>query len=391
MAVRGVYPKALEKMIADTNANMDTAVGWSKPPAKMVATEQAMKSMAFGVDRWNLLWRDDNYAVGTRWGGIIAFPMFQGSFRANMVPTADTPECGFDYQLWIGQDWEFFKPIRPADSFKIWNRRPQMKDVTSLNGKGPHTFALMECDCDHINQKDELVSTMKTYTYRTFFPGGPPKPTNIMPKYGYTQEELEYIDRFVRAEEVRGANTRYWEDVKVGDETKPVVLGPTYMGDNATNFGDPGMMMGMPMPPRELLHKGPDGKLVGDFLQDPDTGLFVVRGGGAGRHWSDLAAQAEGEPCAFLFAVLSVYTMLRLLTNWMGDDGFLRKYNWRHIARNPVGDCLIGHGKVANKRVENGEHLVDLEVWLENMRGNITEAAAATVSLCSKEAPYKWK
>jgi hypothetical protein len=46
---------------------------------------------------------------------------------------------------------------------------------------------------------------------------------------------------------------------------------------------------------------------------------------------------------------------------------------------------------VTNKRVENGEHLVDLEVWLENMRGNITEAAAATVSLCPKEAPYKWK
>jgi hypothetical protein len=390
MAVRGVYPKALEKMVADTNRRMDMAVGWSRPAAPPVATAAAMKTMAFGVDRWNPLWRDETYAAGTRWGGLIAFPMFQGSLRANMVDTSDTPECGFDYQLWLGQDWEFFRPIYPGDSFKIWNRRPQIKDATGEDGKGPHTFALMEADCDHINQRDELVSTMKTYTYRTFFPDGPPEPANNMPKYGYTQEELEYIDGFVRAEEVRGANIRYWEDVKTGDETKPVVLGPTYMGDNAANFGDPGMMM-MALPLRELLHQGPDGKMAGDFLKDPETGLFVVRGGGAGRHWSDLAARAEGEPCAFLFAVLSVYTMLRLLTNWMGNDGFLRKYHWRHIARNPVGDCLIGHGRVTGKRAEHGEHLVDLEVWLENMRGNITEVANATVKLCSREAPYQWK
>ena len=392
MAVRGEYPKALEKMVAETNKRMDAAVGWSKPPTRIVATEQAMKSMALGVDRWNPLWRDNNYAAGTRWGDIIAFPMFQGSFKANIVPTADTPECGFDYQLWIGQDWDFFKPIRPGDSFKVWNRRPQMKDVTSLDGKGPHTFALMECDCDHINQRDELVSRARTYTYRTFFPGGPPKPTENMPSYRYTQEELEYIDSFVRAEEVRGANIRYWEDVKLGDETKPTVLGPTYMGDNTAVFGDPGSMMAdMAIPPRELLHKGPDGKLVGDFLKDPATGLFVVRGVGAGRHWSDLAAQAEGEPCAFLFAVLSVHTMLRLLTNWMGDDGFLRKYYWRHVMRTPVGDCNIGHGRVTNKRLENGEYLVDLMVWLRNMRGFITETASATVSLLSRENPPKWK
>ena len=57
----------------------------------------------------------------------------------------------------------------------------------------------------------------------------------------------------------------------------------------------------------------------------------------------------------------------------------------------PLGDAIIGRGKVTNKRVENGEHLVDLDVWLRNMRGNTTEAASATVSLFSKKVPYKWK
>ena len=83
--------------------------------------------------------------------------------------------------------------------------------------------------------------------------------------------------------------------------------------------------------------------------------------------------------------------MGRLVTNWMGDDGFLRKFDWRHMTQSAVGDTLIGRGKVTNKRVEDSEHLVDLRVWLEDIRGYVTEASIVTVSLCSKEAPYQWK
>jgi len=42
----------------------------------------------------------------------------------------------------------------------------------------------------------------------------------------WTEEELQRIEEDILAEEVRGATPRYWEDVKVGDELKPVVKGP---------------------------------------------------------------------------------------------------------------------------------------------------------------------
>ncbi len=381
MAYDDVYQKAIDKMIADTNAKMDEAVGWTKPPAPQVATVEAMKRYAMTVDRWNPIYYDETYAAGTRWGGLVAYPMFSNSLRGNDVATVETPECGLDYQLWIGQNWNFYQPIRPGDTFKVWNRRPQLMEKTKPGVKGPRVFAILEGDCDHINQHDELVSTRQQICYRTFYEGGTPPPDK-MPHYQYTERELEYIDSCVRAEEIRGANIRYWEDVNIGDETKPTVLGPTNMSDNAVGGG----MFMMPTTPRELLHEG--AMRFNDFVQDPATGLWESNGGPAGRHWSDLEAQRQGEPCAFLFCVLSIYTILRGISNWMGDDGFLRKFNWRHVMRTPVGDCNITHGRVTNKRVENGDYLVDLKVWLRNMRGIITEVSNVTIQLVSKNEPY---
>lgn len=105
------------------------------------------------------------------------------------------------------------------------------------------------------------------------------------------------------------------------------------------------------------------------------------------RHWSDLAAQAEGEPCAWLFGIVSRFSLLRVLTNWMGDDGFVRRFKWRHMTRTRVGDTMVARAVVTAKHVENGEHLVDLHVWLRNLRGNVSEAAVATVALPARPAP----
>jgi hypothetical protein len=388
MAVRGKYNQTEEQMIAATNVVMDKMVGWVKVDHKVEATVESMKGMGQSVDRWNPFWTNETYAAGTRWGSLIAFPMYQGSFGSAQIGAMPAPkEAGFQHMVWLGEDWDFYKPIRAGDYFKVWRRRPALIDTTAPDGKGPRTFALVESDADTINQNDELVSHTRNYVERVFLPKAPvPVP---LPEYEYTLEELRLIDKVAREEEVRGANIRYWEDVEVGDMTRRVVMGPTNMANNAI------IGVGLPsvdttVAPREGILTA-DGQPGFDILQNPVTGLYHIKGGPAGRHWSDRAAQSEGEPHAFLFAVLSRYLMCRLVTNWMGDDGFLRKYNWRHITRNPVGDTLIGYGKVVNKRKENGEYLLDLVVWLENLRGNTTEAASATVSLISKEDFFTWK
>jgi acyl dehydratase len=382
MVTRGVYSKAEQRMIDELYSDPFMVPGWFKSPIKMVATEESMKNYAAAADYWNLFWRDDNYAANTRWGGIIAIPMYEqkfgysGSFGLN-----PTPEVGHESGAYIGEDWIFYKPVRPGDSFKVWRNSPKLEDVTSLDGKGPRRFTWMPHDASYINQNDELVSSYKTYLESAFYPEPPKRKMQPKPKHKYTKEELAYIDRAIDAEEIRGAKIRYWEDVNIGDETAPVAMGPTTVWD-MISFSS-GTHGGGSPPLRDMRKKVPH-----VLVTDPETGVTYHP---VEHHYTDLVANLEGTPHAFHFGNWGRQLMARCITNWMGDDGFLRKYSWRHLTTTPIGDALIGRGKVTGKRVENGEHLVDLEVYLENIRGNITEASVATVRLSSKEAPDVWK
>jgi acyl dehydratase len=388
MAVRNVYSQAEQQMLEAEAQRFESMVGWYRPARELVATAESIRRVGQGVDCRNPLWQDEAYARGTRWGTIIAYPTYQAFFGESGIMSLRAPEeLGQQYMIWMGEDWTFHRPIRPGDTFRVWQRRPEIYDVTPAGKSSPRTYGLLEGDLDHINQNDELVSTVKNHVQRTFRSEKPP--VHAMPEYSYTREELGYVGRLMREEEIRGREIRYWEDVRVGEETKPIVTGPTTIASNAlTSAIAPDI--GFFMDNRPFFLDSLEEELGPEFIRDPVTGRYVIRGGPAGRHWSDLAAQAEGEPCAWLFGVVSRFSLLRVLTNWMGDDGFLRRFDWRHMTRTRAGDTMIGRGKVVAKQVENGEHLVDLHVWLRNLRGSVSEAAVATVRLCSRDVPDTW-
>jgi len=77
--------------------------------------------------------------------------------------------------------------------------------------------------------------------------------------------------------------------------------------------------------------------------------------------------------------------MGHLLTNWMGDDGFLTKMYVELRLFNVVGDTTWCRGKVIAKREEGDERLVDLEIWGENQRGAVTTKGTATIRLPFKQ------
>lgn len=392
MATRGEYNKAQQKMLDDANQRAAKMEGWVKSPNRMVATEEAMRSYVNALDYWNPLWRDDNYARSTRWGGIIAFPGFQERFAGGSLPPnlGATPECGYPGFSGGGLEdqWEYFKPIRPGDTFRVWFNRPKIEDITSLDRKGPLTFRVTLSDNTHINQNNELVSTFKRLTTLAFYD----KPQKVVPsepetRYRYTKEELAYIEKMTLSEEIRGANVRYWEDVKTGDETKPIVLGPTTVWDTVSYAIGGGMNI---TPRREQL-KVPREQRSLEGYYDATTGVSHLP---IEPHFSDYVAQlphAFQRPLSFLFMPLARSLLTRLVTNWIGDDGWLKALKFRYLAQTFIGDTVIGRGKVTNKRIENGEHLVDLTAWLENMRGHVSPAISATVKLMSRDVVQKWK
>ena len=68
----------------------------------------------------------------------------------------------------------------------------------------------------------------------------------------------------------------------------------------------------------------------------------------------------------------------------MGDDGFLKRMNVEIPFYIVQGEALYCNGKVTKKYVEGDEHLVDLEVRMENHEGLLLAIGPATVRLISK-------
>ena len=77
----------------------------------------------------------------------------------------------------------------------------------------------------------------------------------------------------------------------------------------------------------------------------------------------------------------------QLMTNWMGDDGFLRRLSVQVRRPNIFGDVSWCKARVADKRIDDGAHVVDLELTVVNQLAETTAAGSAVVELPSRDTP----
>jgi hypothetical protein len=85
---------------------------------------------------------------------------------------------------------------------------------------------------EYWNQRNELVSRghmmairYERQTARKKTEEGSGKYDHLQVPHPWTPEEEAKVDEDCLAEEIRGSNPRYWENVNVGDELVPVVKG----------------------------------------------------------------------------------------------------------------------------------------------------------------------
>ena len=74
----------------------------------------------------------------------------------------------------------------------------------------------------------------------------------------------------------------------------------------------------------------------------------------------------------------------QLLTDWVGEGGFVKTYGCSYRGMDVPEDSLTCKGTVTKKYVEGDEHLVACNIWLENSKGEKTTPGTAVVVLPSK-------
>ncbi len=335
-----------------------------------VASQDAIRQFAWGIGDDNRLWHDLEYARKSRYGHIIAPPFFLYAVAAPQgmegLPGVHAFHCECA--------WEWSQIIHVDDRLTCVDIPT---DLVEKHGKMGGRQFLQLGKTVYKNQRDEIVAVNKRATMRierdTAKERG--KYKNIT-KYRYTKEELLKIDEMYQKEEVRGANPRYWEDVAVGDELTPVVKGPLAFTDMVEFMVGIGGGQGAHRIRWKYMKRHP---MWG--VRDPETGTLEPI---ADVHYESAKSDAIGVPIAYDLGMQRFSWAGHLITNWMGDDGFLKKLNARCILFNVFGDTQFLKGKVARKYQDGGEYLVDIEIRTENQRGENTMPGLATVSLPSK-------
>jgi acyl dehydratase len=98
-------------------------------------------------------------------------------------------------------------------------------------------------------------------------------------------------------------------------------------------------------------------------------------------HMDDEAGRAQGLPGAIGMGNLQVAYLHNLLRTWIGPNGRILAFACQHRAFNRKGDVLTCRGRVTAIRDEGGEQVVDLDIWVENDRGETLSPGKATVAL----------
>ncbi len=96
-------------------------------------------------------------------------------------------------------------------------------------------------------------------------------------------------------------------------------------------------------------------------------------------HFDPAFARKAGHEDVFMNTGFVQAALVRLITDWMGDAGFLKHLAFEMRRQYRPGDTMVCRGKVTGK--EEADALVFLEVWAENEREGIATPGEATVVL----------
>ena len=336
---------------------------------------EAIRNFANGIGDANPVYREVEYAEGTRYGALVASPAWTASVFPHWV-LQGLPGIHADHSA---SNWEFLKPIYIND--KITPKCYFVGfDVKRSKFAGKTVFEYQRFE--YWNQRDELVSRgynlLVRYERQTAKKQG--KYDSIEVPHPWKEDELGKVDEDVLAEEVRGSKVRYWEDVNVGDKLQPVVKGPFGQTDMiAYCVGAAPVQLAAHGVQLNVYKKHPAWGFRDpvDYAWEPIYGV----------HYLNSAARAVGARYAYDVGVQRHSWVVNLLTNWMGDEGWLKRCYAEYRQFVYHADVVWLKGTVTKKYVdEDGEHCVEIETKGVNQREQDTIPGVAVVALPSREA-----
>ena len=373
----GITEEAAEgKLTDEAFAAARALIGCKLRPEQYLRDASVDSIIIFGngIGDLNPLFRDQEYARWTRFGSLIAHPCFPWTHHWPGRSYWGLPGVhGFGVTI----DCEFYRNVRPGDRVNIWNR---VLDIKEKPSKFSGRMAMQYLESTYTNQRDEVLCRALGLTARHERKASREKGKyKEIKTHVYTPEERARIDEMVltEASRVRGAETRYWEDVNAGDKIDEIARGPLSMSDTMAFVIASG---------RGAAH----GALLRHAAKHPKHYIRNTQAGGGieytgiGHHREDFAREV-GVPGMYDYLPQRACWFATAVTNWMGDDAVLKRLRMEARMFNCQGDTTFIGGTVVKKYVKDRCALVDIEMKGVNQRGELTSPGFATVMLPSRD------
>jgi acyl dehydratase len=359
------------------------------PPHYLRPGEDSFRIVAqcYGDD--NPLWCDPDHATASRWGAPLAPPPMVGG--DTLIGEDEVPEVPPEHRdlmkgdplrgvhaFYGSSQREWWAPLYPGHRVLRRNALVGVLDKRSdFAGRAVHEWTAQVFRTDD--------GTILSGQYRNMIRTQREKATerkkyDAIEPHVWSDDDVAAVEAAYAAERPRGAEPRWWEDVAEGDEVGPLVKGPLTVTDMVCwHVG-----MGMGLYGVKALRLGWKNRqrIPRFYHRDPQNIPDVMQR----VHWDPEFARRSGNPTTFDYGRMRETWLIHLCTDWMGDDAWLWKLDCEFRLFNYVGDVQWMRGRVSRRYLAEGDRpAVDLEVWAENQRGEVTTPGHATVLLPSRE------
>lgn len=417
-------------------------------------TEAMVRYNHAKYEQENPLFSDAEYARSKGFEDIpayLAFGAHDDTFTAPYIP--DTRDTLLVSQ--ISHRIDQLATVYPGDTLYLVFDGRHITELTPAEGSIYRTMALHQKGSIY-NQHGVKVNAVEfncTESVRFFKEGKRPKVMDFSktweapewtdkPNHHYTEEDYAWMKEIWSQEKIRGGETLYWEDVKVGDRPAMTLESPII--DSVLPTAPYGMGIGGT---RSLKKEIMDDKIFATMVKNEADGIYVLpekkdftpavpdnaqvvmlfddgrrtdeeREEQGGVDTADIHS-SSGEERAPIINFFGRDVAIHHINNWMGDEGVIRSIGWsimpaethaaygKPVPVNPyfkdylkqlpsmADKCVNAHGltkdialvksEVIGKYVRDGEYLVKLIWWTEDIDGGIYNEGCAEVALKHKE------
>lgn len=336
------------------------------------ASADAIRHFALGIGDDNPLWMDPAYAARGRYGRPVAPPAFLASVVYPFLHGAPLRFPITNLASTVGFEW--FYPIVEGDRLHGETRQTDVREGRNRRG---HRLAYILAETRYMNHRNEIVAVVEATTAMILRPEEEALASREI--YRYTPQELDCIADAIEQEQRRGDIPLFREDVPVGTSFG-MVVGPLTIGDLVWWQAATGPNY---LPTTLGYHDSR--KRPHNFCKHPVTGWAINR---TQQHVDGMLASQRGMPLPFDYTLMRAGYVCRMLTDWMGDQGTLKRLNLDTPEPGLYGDTVWYEGCVEETLDTSMGVLTTVRISGTNQLGKVLTTGHAEILLPSRACPH---